>query len=166
MTHPQQPAPDERALEQLIGSVLRQQPLRRAPATLEARVLRELAVRAAHPWWQLGFSHWPRAARILCLPVGMALVPLSFLITSRLLSLWQSVQQSTPANAAQSGWRWLENLGQALQALGNVVTREIPQWWVYGGACAALLMYAALFGLGAAAFRTLFVTSEPVRYPS
>jgi hypothetical protein len=96
----------------------------------------------------------------------MALVPLSFLITSRLLSLWQSVQQSTPANAAQSGWRWLENLGQALQALGNVVTREIPQWWVYGGACAALLMYAALFGLGAAAFRTLFVTSEPVRYPS
>jgi len=166
MTHPQQPAPDERALEQLIGSVLRQQPLRRAPATLEARVLRELALRAAHPWWQLGFSHWPRAARILCLPVGMALVPLSFLITSRLLSLWQSVQQSTPANAAQSGWRWLENLGQALQALGNVVTREIPQWWVYGGACAALLMYAALFGLGAAAFRTLFVTSEPVRYPS
>ena len=166
MTHPQQPAPDERALEQRIGSVLRQQPLRRAPATLEARVLRELAVRAAHPWWQLGFSHWPRAARILCLPVGMALVPLSFLITSRLLSLWQSVQQSTPANAAQSGWRWLENLGQALQALGNVVTREIPQWWVYGGACAALLMYAALFGLGAAAFRTLFVTSEPVRYPS
>ena len=73
-------------------------------------MLRELAVRAAQPGWQLGFSHWPRAARILCVPVGMALVPLSFLITSRLLSLWQSVQQSTPAGAAQSGWRWLENL--------------------------------------------------------
>ena len=166
MANGKQPPGDPQQLEQFIGAVLRRQPLRQAPATLEARVLRELAVRAAHPWWQLGFSHWPRAARILCLPVGMALVPLSFLITSRLLSLWQSVQQSTPANAAQSGWRWLENLGQALQALGNVVTREIPQWWVYGGACAALLMYAALFGLGAAAFRTLFVTSEPVRYPS
>ena len=166
MTHAQRPAPDERQLEQLIGSVLRQQPLRRAPATLEARVLRELAAHAAQPGWKLGFSHWPRAARILCLPVGAALVPLSFLITSRLLSLWQSVQQSTPANAAQSGWRWLESLGQALQSLGNVLSRDIPQWWVYGGAGAALLMYAALFGLGAAAFRTLFVTPETARYPS
>jgi hypothetical protein len=53
-----------------------------------------------------------------------------------------------------------------LQAIGNLLTHAVPQWLLYGGAGVALLMYAALFGLGAAAFRTLFVNPEPVRYPS
>ena len=166
MTRQDQFANDPRQLEQLVGSVLRQQPLRQAPATLEARVLRELALQAAHPWWQLGFSRWPMAARILFLPLGLSLVRLSFLTTARLVSLWDSIQQSAPASAAQSGLRWFENLGLALQALGNVVTRDLPQWWVYGGAGLALLIYAALFGLGAVAVRTLVAHSEPVRYPS
>ena len=166
MTRQDQFANDPRQLEQWVGSVLRQQPLRQAPATLEARVLRELALQAAHPWWQLGFSRWPMAARILFLPLGLGLVRLSFLTTARLVSLWDSIQQSAPASAAQSGLRWFENLGLALQALGNVVTRDLPQWWVYGGAGLALLMYAALFGLGAVAVRTLVAHSEPLRYPS
>jgi len=166
MNAPRQPAPDERALEQFIGTVLRQQPPRQAPATLEARVWRELAQREAQSWWLAGFNRWPVAARALCVPVGAALVWLSFLATARLLTLWQALQVSAPANAAQSGWRWFESLGQALQAIGNLVTHAVPQWLLYGGAGLALLMYAACFGLGAAAFRTLFVTPEPVRYPS
>lgn len=166
MNQPRQSATDERALEQFIGSVLRQQPLRQAPGTLEARVLRELELRNAKAWWQLGFSRWPWTARVLCLPVGAALVWLSFFTTARLLSLWQAVQGSAPASAAESGWRWFESLGQALQTLGNLVSHAVPQWLLYGGAGAALFMYAAFFGLGAAAFRTLFVTPEPARYPS
>jgi hypothetical protein len=166
MNASRQPAPHERELEQFIGTVLRRQPLRQAPATLEARVLRELAQREAQAWWLAGFNRWPMAARVLCLPVGAALVWLSFLTTARLLTLWQALQGSAPASAAQSGWRWFESLGQALQTLGNLVTHAVPQWLLYGGAGMALLMYAAFFGLGAAAFRTLFVTPEPVRYPS
>jgi hypothetical protein len=166
MKQPRQSAADERALEQFIGSVLRQQPLRQAPASLEARVLREIELRSAQALRQSGFSRWPWTTRILCLPVGAALVWLSFVTTARLLSLWQAIQVSAPANAAQSGWRWFESLGQALQAIGNLATHAIPQWLLYGGAGAALLMYAAFFGLGAAAFRTLFVTPEPVRYPT
>jgi hypothetical protein len=165
MNPSRQSAADELQLEKFIGSVLRQQPLRPAPATLEARVLRELELRCTKAW-QMGFSRWPWTARVLCLPVGAALVWLSFFTTARLLSLWQAVQVSAPANAAQSGWRWFEGLGQALQTLGNLVTHAVPQWLLYGGAGAALLMYAAFFGLGAAAFRTLFVSPEPVRYPS
>jgi len=166
MNQPRQSAPDERQLEQFIGSLLRQQPLRQAPATLEQRVLRELELRSARAWSQSGFSRWPWMARILCLPVGAALVWLSFLTTARLLSLWQAIEVSAPASAAQSGVRWFETFGLALQSLGNLVTHAVPQWLIYGGAGAALLMYAAFFGLGAAAFRTLFVTPEPVRYPS
>ena len=160
------PPRDERQLEQFIAAVLRQQPLRQAPATLEIRVLRELAQRAARPWWLQGFSRWPWAARLLFLPVGVGLVQLSFLTTARLLSLWQTIQQSGPASTAQSGLQLLGNLGQAVQTLGHMVTRDIPQVWIYGGAGLALLLYMAMFGLGAAAFRTLVVTSEPVRYPS
>ena len=164
MNQPRQSAADEQALERFIGSVLRQQPLRQAPASLEARVLRELELRHAQAWWQSGFSRWPVAARVLCLPVGAALVWLSFLTTARLVSLWQAIQVSAPANAAQSGVRWFESLGLALQTIGNLVTQAVPQWLIYGGAGAALLLYAAFFGLGAAAFRTLFVTPEPARY--
>jgi hypothetical protein len=166
MNQPRQSAPDERQLEQFIGSLLRRQPLRQAPSTLESRVLRELELRGAQAWWQSGFSRWPWTARLLCLPVGAILVWLSFVTTARALSVWQAVQVSAPAAAAQSGVRWFETLGLALQSLGNLITHVVPQWLLYGGAGAALLMYAAFFGLGAAAFRTLFVNPEPARYPS
>jgi hypothetical protein len=160
------PPRDERELEQYVGKLLSRQPLRQAPPSLEGRVLRELAVRAARPWWLQGFSRWPWAARVLFLPVGVGLVQLSFLTTGRLVSLWQALQSSAPASLAQSGVQMLGNLGQAVQTIGNMVTRDIPQVWIYGAAGLALLLYAALFGLGAAAFRTLLATSEPVRYPT
>lgn len=164
MSNLNKPPRDERQLEQYIGGVLSRQPLRQAPSTLEARVLRELAVRASKPWWLQGFSHWPWAARALFLPLGLGLVQLSFLITGRLMSLWQTLQSSSAANTAQSGLQALSNLSQAVQTLGNMVTRDISPAWIYGGIGLALFLYAALFGLGAAAFRTLVVTSEPVRY--
>jgi hypothetical protein len=166
MSNLNKPPRDERQLQQYIGTVLSRQPLRQAPSTLEARVLRELALRASKPWWLQGFSRWPWAARVLFLPLGLGLVQLSFLTIGRLMSLWQTLQTSGPASTAQSGLKLLSNLSQAVQTLGNMVAHAIPQVWIYGGAGLALLLYAALFGLGAAAFRTLLVTSEPVRYPT
>ncbi len=160
------PPRDERQLEQYLSSLLGRQPLRQAPASLEARVLRELALRAARPWWLQGFSRWPWIARLLFLPIGLGLVELSFLTTERLSSLWQSLQTSVPASTAQSGLRMLGNLSQAAQTLANMVSHQISPVWIYGGAALALFLYAALFGLGAAAFRTLLVTPEPVRNPT
>ena len=160
------PLPDERQLERSIGTLLSKQPLRQAPSTLEARVLRELALRASQPWWLQGFSRWPWAARALFLPLGLGLVQLSFVATGRLSALWPALQSSAPGSTAQSGLQLLSNLSQAVQTLANMVTRQISPVWIYGGAGLALLLYAALFGLGAAAFRTLLVTSEPVRYPT
>jgi hypothetical protein len=166
MSNLNKPPRDERQLEQYVGTLLSRQPLRQAPSTLEARVLRELALRASKPWWLQSFSHWPWAARVLFLPLGLGLVQLSLVTTGRLISLWQTLQTSAPASTAQSGLQALSNLSQAVQTLGNMVTRDIPQVWLYGGVGLALFLYAALFGLGAAAFRTLVVTSEPVRYPT
>ena len=166
MINVNKPPRDEQQLEQYIGSLLRRQPLRQAPASLESRVLGELALRASKPWWLQGFTRWPWVARVLFLPLGLGLVQLSFLATERLMSLWQALQRSSPGASAESGLQQLSNLSQAVQTLGNMVTRGIPQVWIYGGAGLALLLYAALFGLGAAAFRTLVATSEPVRNPT
>jgi hypothetical protein len=160
------PPEDQQELEQFIGTVLRRQPLRQAPATLEARVLRELTERAARPWWLQGFGRWPWSARILFLPVSLAFVQLSLLATDRVASLWNAIQGSTPVGTVRSGLGLFENLAQALQTLGNMLTHGIPQAWIYGGAGVALLLYAAMFGLGAAAFRTLLEAPEPLRYPS
>lgn len=158
------PSLSEQQLERFIGSILSKQSLRQAPATLEARVLHALAQQAARPWWLQGFSRWPMLARLAFLPLGFGFVKLSFLSTGQLLSLWQLLQNSAPASTARTGAQTLGNLGQAVQTLGNLLTRDIPSAWLYGGAGLTLLLYAAAFGIGAAAFRTLIVTPEPVRY--
>ncbi len=51
-------------LERLVGDVLRDQPLRRAPASLEARVLSQIHQRQVLPWWRMSFTQWPMAARV------------------------------------------------------------------------------------------------------
>lgn len=166
MPTPYKPPRDERQLEQYINTVLRRQLLRQAPSTLEARVLRELAAQAAKPWWLQGFSRWPWAARLLFVPLVLGLVQLSFLATGRLATLWQTLQGSAPASAAQSGLQLLSSFSQAVQMLANMVTRQVSPMWIYGVAAAALFLYAALFGLGAAAFRTLIANPEPARNPT
>jgi len=162
----QLPSGDQHELEQYIGALLRRQPLRQAPASLETRVLGELALRAAKPWWLQGFGRWPWLARLLFLPVSIVFVKLSLLATDRVLSLWNALQGTAPVGAVRSDLGQFANLGQALQTLGHMLTQGIPQTWIYGSAGVALFLYAALFGLGAAAFRTLFESPEPLRYPS
>ena len=161
MNSMQKPPRDELELEQYIGKLLRAQPLRQAPASLQARIEQQLAFQAARPWWVQGFSAWPSLARILFAIVSAALVALTYLTTDRLSWISQALQQSSIANSARAGAQMFANLGHALQTLGGMV----PSAWLYGGAGVALFLYAALFGVGAAAFRTLFdPTPEPVRY--
>jgi hypothetical protein len=161
MNSMQKPPRDEIELEQYIGKLLRAQPLRQAPASLTARIEQQLAFQAARPWWVQGFSAWPWLARILFAIVSAGLVALTYLTTDRLSWISQALQQSSIANAVRASAQMFTNLGHALQTLGAMV----PSAWLYGGAGVALLLYAALFGVGAAAFRTLFdPTPEPVRY--
>ncbi len=165
MNSTQKPPRDERELEQYIGKLLRAQPLRQAPASLEERIQQQLAFQAARPWWLQGFSAWPMLARMLFVFVGAGLALLTYLTTDRLGWVSQALQQSSPANALRASAQMFANLGHALQTLGEMLTRNIPSAWLYGGAGVALLLYAALFGLGAAAFRTLIdTTPEHARY--
>lgn len=152
------PSPDNHEkLERLIHRTLRELPARRAPATLEERVMAEIARRAEQPWWRLGFAHWPVAARVAFLFVSAGLVTVIWNAT-----LWASsgfdAAQFEHAFATQL--LWIENaraVANAVVGFGEIVLRHIPALWLYGGLAIAAALYAAFFGLGAAAYRSLYV---------
>jgi hypothetical protein len=139
--------------EALVNRVLREVPARRAPASLQLRVLEELSRRAALPWWSRGFANWPLAARGAFMALCGVIVALTFLGSwagagARALQEFQLLAASWthPAIAAVvSAAGWAELLGHV-----------IPQGWLYGGVAAGTVLYTVLFGLGAAAYHTLY----------
>ena len=149
-----EPTDRERQLARLFERTLRDVPLRRAPSTLEARVLSELRRRASLPWWRRSFSHWPALARA-GFGVGSAVLIAGVFAGGALLI---DIAQSLPA----SGVRWLPwgrsaaALAGAIAQLAAALARAVPITWVYDGLAVSAVLYAALFGLGIAAYRTLY----------
>jgi len=146
------PTPEEELrLEQLIDRTLRGQPPRRAPATLEARVLAQIALHASQRWWQMSFAHWPVAARV-------AFVLGSFVAVRMALRAWDWLAMPTGSSSLSSALppevSWIHSLFAAVASLFQF----IPSMWVYGGLTIVAIMYAALFGLSATAYRTLYAT--------
>ena len=146
------PSPqDPGHLEQLIARTLRDQPHRRAPRSLESRVLAALAQRAALPWWRQDFAHWPLAAR------GAFLVS-SAALAAVLVWVLGGLNVAPAKEAVTAGFAWLDTARSISDGVGNftaIIFRSISPVWFYGAAIAFVSLYAALFGLGAAAYRTL-----------
>jgi hypothetical protein len=148
------PADREGQLARLFERALRNVPLRRAPSTLEARVLSELRRRASLPWWRRSFSHWPVPARA-GFGVGSAVL-IAWVFAGGALLIDRL--QSLPA----SGERWLPwgrsaaALGGAVAQLAAALGRAVPLTWIYDGLAVSAVLYAALFGLGIAGYRTLY----------
>ncbi len=143
-------------LERLIDRTLRELPARRAPSSLEQRVLAELARRAALPWWRKSFAHWPLAARAVFLVVCLGLVKLALMASVWVMAGFDSVQYR---EAFAQPVVWLESLRILFHAgIGSieVITRNIPPLWLYGGLAFVATLYATLFGLGAAAYKLLY----------
>ena len=133
-------------------------PLRRAPLTLESRVLGELQRRAALPWWRHSFAQWPRAARSTFVLLCAALAGLVFRAASG--------PSQVLSHCTQSGVLSLPWARQALMLTGTAgelaasLVRAVPPDWVYEGLAVSALLYTALFGLAAAAYRTLYLKPE------
>jgi hypothetical protein len=151
------PADQERQLARLFERTLRDLPLRRAPSTLEARVLGELQRRASLPWWRRSFSHWPALARAV-FGLGSAVLICWIFAGGALLI---DILESLPA----SGGRWLSwgrsgaALAGAVAQLAAALARAVPLSWVYDGLAVSAVLYAALFALGIAGYRTLYRSS-------
>ena len=143
-------------LEQLVSRELRALPLRRAPRTLEPRVLSAIEHQAAVAWYHKSWIHWPAAARATFLAVATGIT--SFVVIAFSFGL-DNVEQSTAAAKATSGFQGLVEIGNLFSQVsdfGGLVLRNIPPLWFYGGAAFLVLMYLTFFGLGAAAYRTLY----------
>jgi hypothetical protein len=119
-------------LEQLIAGVTRSQPVRRAPPSLQARVLAQIASQEVRlPWWRKGFAHWPNAARGLFLIASFGFIKL-----------------------ASAG---VMSVVEFVRSLVSFVLDAIPPVWLYSGAAVGFVLYAVLFGLVTFAYRTLYV---------
>lgn len=149
---------DEQRLQRLMERTLRNLPSRPAPRALQERVLRELERRAARPWWRQDFAHWPPLARaafvVICVAlIGLAVMGGDWTTTSHSL---QSLYQ--PGAPLISSARRALAVAAAARELTTLVVTAIPPAWLYMALAAGAMLYAVLFGLGAAAYRALYLT--------
>lgn len=148
------PSPDE--LEKLMHQTLRSLPDRRAPRTLEARVLAAIAARAELPWWKQSYARWPLAVRCAFLLVSGAIAKAVIMATVGVMSGAEGAQL---AHTVAAEFAWIGRLSAAVATLGDfgaLLLRSIPPIWLYGSLAGFALVYATLFGLGATAYRTLY----------
>ena len=143
----------DRRLEAAIDAALCELPLRPAPVSLELHVLEELSRRAALPWWRHSFAGWPGFAR-----VGFVLMCVVLVGLALLGGVWAMKNLGSPALGALS-MPWARHLFALVGVAGEVASlvRIVPPDWVYEGLAASVVLYAALFGLGIAAYRTLYL---------
>ncbi|HEV7137886.1 MAG TPA: hypothetical protein VGN43_14705 [Steroidobacteraceae bacterium] len=142
-------------LERLVGKVLREQPLRRAPASLEARVLSELAARARLPWWRRGIASWPATVRVPVIAGCAVCVPAVWV-----LSLWLAAHLLSVARARMAApLAAIGGAGHTLASLGATaahIFQSIPREWLVGGILATATLYAVLFALVAVGYSLLY----------
>ena len=147
-------SPEE--LEKLIHQTLRSVPDRRAPRSLEARVLAAIQTQAALPWWKKSFLQWPLAARCLFLLGSGLLVKLALMASVWAMAGFDAKQYTT---AFSTQFAWVNRLGNALASIGDflsVLWHSIPPLYLYAGLTCLAGLYLALFGLGAAAYRAFY----------
>jgi hypothetical protein len=145
----------EQKLEQVLNQALRSVPLRKAPLSLESRVLNELARRAAMPWWRASFATWPVVARVGFVVTCAALIAVTILGG---VSAYLGDRPLSEASAVVLAWvSPILTLISSVGGLVAVLFRVIPPLWLYGGLGIGIFLYVTLFGLGAAAYRTLYL---------
>jgi hypothetical protein len=135
----------EQQLERFIDQALRDQPVRRAPLDLESKVMAEIARRAAAPWWQSSFAGWPLAARLLFIVASAGLITLVLKASAMIID-----PMKPRALFAEVAW-----IPSLFMTIGSVL-HDLPSFWVYGGVAILGALYLTLFGVSAAAYRTLY----------
>ncbi|HLW25131.1 MAG TPA: hypothetical protein VKT22_12295 [Steroidobacteraceae bacterium] len=151
-----EPLDQERAMERRVHAALRSLEPVRAPRSLEARVLEAIEQRAAQPWWRTSFARWPRAAR-----VGFVVASLMLVAGAMLLGHAPAAESlmTLPAHplAAVPGASQAQALLASYLVLRAALEHAVPASWVYFALLASGTLYALLFGLGAAAYRALYL---------
>lgn len=142
-------------LERLIDAAVRDLPPRRAPVSLEARVFAELQRRAQLEWYQRSYADWPIWARVVfvlgSIGIGSALVRACGWF-------FGGVQSSTALSGLTSSISPAAASVKAMADALGFIAHSIPSLWIYGALAVIGVLYATLFGIGAAAYRTLYAS--------
>ena len=156
MSHPIEPNQEleDARLERLVHAVLRDQPPRRAPASLEARVLAAIE-REALPWWRTGFAHWPLGARAATFAVLLLVSKLTLDAVVWLFSAPTPVSQTVESTISRA--KSTASVFTSMLQLGQSILNVIPAHWITLALVFAAGMYFMLFVLGATAYRTLYL---------
>lgn len=143
-------------LEQLVHRELRSLPSRKAPRSLESRVLAAIEHQATVAWYHRPWTYWPGAVKATFLGVATgvsaAAIAAFYLVT-------QGADASAMTAAASERFAGVAALFHVLRWMTGYVSESIasiPPLWLYGGLAFIAALYATFFGLGAAAYRTLY----------
>ena len=143
-------------LEQKIHAVLREQPARRAPMSLESRVLGEIARRQALPWWKKSYANWPAPMRLAFLALGVALAVGTLLGSMHLAGVLSAQTFAPVIQPLVNATLTLRAAGSALGELVRPLLPSISNQWLYIALAVIGASYALLLGIGATAYRVLW----------
>lgn len=146
--------PDE--LEQFIHQQLRTLPPRKAPRTLESRVLAAIDQRAAVAWYHKSYAYWPAPVRVAFLFLATAGVGAMTAAGYVLLAGATFSDLSAQVGSRLGFVTRLFDAGVWTADLCSRLFASIPPLWLYGGATFVAVMYVSFFGLGAAAYRAFY----------
>lgn len=151
---------DER-LERLVTRVLREQPLLRAPASLETRILAQIGRQARLPWSRRGFDRWPLAGRLLIIAVCCTSVAAVWIFS---IALWARLTAAAARPEFGGAAASALETGRAIVSLGSLTAhllQAVPREWLVGGLIATGTLYAILFALVAIGYSLLCSRPEP-----
>lgn len=147
------PTPDE--IEQRLHQALRGLPSRRAPSSLEQRVLAAIAERQARPWWHQSYAYWPTPVRLAFFVLSAALAAVVIGAAATLLP-GVGATAGQPVEATLGWFAQIRSTGSALADVGRRILPAVSSTWIYAGLALFAGLYATLIGLGAAAYRVLW----------
>ena len=143
-------------LEQLVHRELRALPPRKAPSSLESRVLAAIEHQAIVAWYHKSWTYWPAAVRAAFLAVGTG-VSGAAITAFYLMSRGADPGALTAAASERfAGVAALFHVCRWMVSYTSDTIASIPPLWLYGGLAFVAALYATFFGLGAAAYRTLY----------
>jgi hypothetical protein len=148
-------------LERLVARVLREQPLLRAPASLEARVLAQIGRQARQPWWRRGFDRWPLAGRLLIIAVCCTCAAAVWMFS---MALWAHLTAAAAHPELGGAAASVLGSGRAILSIGSLIThllQAVPREWLVGGLIATGTLYAVLFALVAIGYSLLCSRTDP-----
>lgn len=145
--------------DRTLTELLRNLPPRPAPARLESRVLQLLERRRTLAWWRRGFAHWPAVVRAGFITTCVALVGASLLDT-RWSTLGTGARQRAISWALSCAYPAMDAIASTT-AVSTWIVHALPANWLYVILAIAAALYVTLFGLGVAAYRTLYLSPSP-----